>query len=142
MQQAPSRQAPNQQPQSLAPQAQQLVPELHRFRVRSGQEGLAREWIAFLRSSPAEFLATLPGEQTFVETIFSDVQDGRLFLSWYSLQGAGALSVLDSEAELDRRHLAYHRRCIDPDWGPQVLQAEVLAVPGFLRERMTASSWP
>jgi len=38
----------------------------------------------FLRSNPEAFRETLEPEQMYVETIFSEVLDGVMYLYWYS----------------------------------------------------------
>lgn len=103
----------------------QAIVEMERFLVRRGQENAAREWIAYLRQHPEEFRETMVAERMQVETILSDELDGRLFLTWFSVQWPGGTSVQDSERELDRVHLEYWKRCIDRDWGPQTLRPEV-----------------
>ena len=101
------------------------VVEMVRFRVIAGQEAAAREWVAYLRDHPTQFRETMIPERMQVETILSDEQEGRLHLTWFSVQLPGGAPVQDSEHELDRIHLDYWRRCIDPDWGPQRLTPEI-----------------
>lgn len=114
-------------------QAAGLTVEFVRFPIRAGKESRALEWIAYLRGHEEEFLATLPGECMYAEAIFSDVTDGILHLSWFSVQGPGAEFVLDSDHELDRVHVDFHRECVDPDAAPLIMVPEVFVMPTRLR---------
>ena len=60
--------------------------ELTRFRVRKGQEERAVEWMRFLRQNMDAVEQTLVPEKMYVETIFSEVRDGHMYLYWYSVQ--------------------------------------------------------
>ena len=120
-----SEREPEQNSQLGAEQETAPVVEMVRFRVIAGQEATAREWLAYLGDHPAQFRETMIPERMQVETILSDEQEGRLHLTWFSVQLPGGASVQDSEHELDRVHLDYWGRCIDPDWGPQRLTPEV-----------------
>lgn len=57
-----------------------MLIEMTRVRVRSGAEERAAEWMDFLRSNPNAFRETLEPEQMYVETIFSEVVEGVMYL--------------------------------------------------------------
>ena len=113
-----------------------MIIEMTRFRVRSGAEVRAAEWMEFLRSHPDAFRETLEPERMYVETIFSEVIDGVTYLYWYSVQGEDRRSVLESEHWLDAQHLEFWRECIDPEFPPQDLTPQVHVVPVRVEEAM------
>lgn len=76
--------------------ARRLPFELTRFRVRKGQEERAVEWMHFLCQNMDAVEQTLAPEKMYVETIFSEVRDGHMYLYWYSVQGQGAQPVEES----------------------------------------------
>lgn len=115
-----------------------MIVEMTRFRVRPGAEERAAEWMNFLRSNPEAFRETLEPEQMYVETIFSEVLDSVMYLYWYSVQGEGRRSVLESEHWLDAKHLEFWRECIDPESPPQELTPQVHMAP----ERVEAAMRP
>lgn len=112
--------------------------ELTRFRVCPGKEARTRERMDFLRTNPEAFRETLEPERMYVETFFSEVVDGVMYLSWYSVQGEGAADVRESSHWLDERHMAFWGECIDPDFAPQDLTPEVHMTP----ERVEAAMRP
>ena len=100
--------------------------ELTRFRVRKGQEERAVEWMHFLRQNMDAVEQTLAPEKMYVETIFSEVRDGHMYLYWYSAQGQGAQPVEESEHWVDKEHLRFWREVIDPTFPGEDLTMEVL----------------
>ena len=115
-----------------------MIVEMTRFRVRPGAEERAAGWMNFLRSNPEAFREALEPEQMYVETIFSEVLDGVMYLYWYSVQGEGRRSVLEAEHWLDAKHLEFWRECIDPEFPPQELTPQVHMAP----ERVEAAMRP
>ena len=100
--------------------------ELTRFRVRKGQEERAVRWMHFLRQNMDAVEQTLAPEKMYVETIFSEVRDGHMYLYWYSVQGQGAQPVEESEHRVDKEHLRFWREVIDPTFPGEDLTMEVL----------------
>lgn len=88
--------------------------ELEGFAVIAGQEPVAAEWMAFLRTNQAAVNQTLVPEQLREELIFSTELNGRLYLCWYAnAMGEPAQAVSDSANPVDQKHVAYWRACID-----------------------------
>ena len=112
--------------------------ELTRFRVISGKEGRAHEWMDFPRANSEAFRETREPERMYVETIFSEVVDSVTYLSYSSVQGVDATIVNESSYWLDEKHMAFWQECIDPDYTPQDLTSEVHMVP----ERVMAAKLP
>ena len=100
--------------------------ELTRFRVRKGQEERAVEWMHFLCQNMDAVEQTLAPEKMYVETIFSEVRDGHMYLYWYSVQGQGAQPVEESEHWVDKEHLRFWHEVIDPTFPGEDLTVEVL----------------
>ena len=100
--------------------------ELTRFRVRKGQEERAVEWMRFLRQNMDAVEQTLVPEKMYVETIFSEVRDGHMYLYWYSVQGQEAQPVEESEHWVDKEHLRFWNEVIDPTFPGEDLTMEVL----------------
>ena len=44
--------------------------ELTRFRIKKGKEAKAQEWMDFLNSHHEDTVATMSGENMYVETVF------------------------------------------------------------------------
>jgi hypothetical protein len=95
-----------------------VITEYTTFRVIEGKEAVAEEWLATLSARKAECVATLDREKMAYESIFKFYQDGRLYLSWFSVQGEGHAELADSEHEVDKIHLWYWNECIDRSFAP------------------------
>lgn len=85
---------------------------LQRFEIVPGKEVRFVEWMTYLRTERAAAVATLDGERMYFEAVFSDTSAGRSYAYWLTFQGDGGTPVESSNAELDRRHLAYWNECI------------------------------
>ena len=92
-----------------------------RFRVPPGRSDVVEEWMALLRDHEQAVRETLGPKHMHVETIFSETVDGVEYLYWCSTQGEGGSGVESSGHWLDRAHLDYWRRCIDPSFPPEDL---------------------
>ena len=103
--------------------------ELTRFRVRKGQEERAVEWMHFLRQNMDAVEQTLAPEKMYVETIFSEVRDGHMYLYWYSVQEQGAQPVEESEHRVDKEHLRFWREVIDPTPGENLTMEVLMMLP-------------
>lgn len=110
--------------------------ELSRFRVKEGKTAQVDEWMAFLNEHMEDTLLTLEGEKMYVETIFREVLDGREYLYWYSVQAEGGIEVEDSESYIDKKHLEYWEKCIDPSYGMVDLDPQVIMIPKPVYETM------
>ena len=110
--------------------------EFMTFRVREGKEARAGEWMTLLRERQRECVATLDRERMRFESIFALQRDGRLYLSWLSVQGVGGESVKTSEHEIDRLHMAFWRECIDDAWTPEKHEHIVDFVPDVVARAM------
>lgn len=87
--------------------------ELSRFRVKEGMTQLVDEWMSFLNENMDDVLLTLDDEKMYVESIFRESTDGVEYLYWYSIQGEGGQSVMESQSWIDKKHLEYWEKCID-----------------------------
>jgi hypothetical protein len=114
--------------------------EFMTFRVRAGKEARAREWMALLKARQRDCVATLARERMRFESIFAIERDGRLHLSWLSVQGDGGASPKTSEHEIDRLHMAFWRECIDDAWTPETHEHVVDFVPDDVAATMFAAS--
>ncbi len=110
--------------------------ELSRFRVKEGKSAKVDEWLQFLNANMKETLLTLEDEKIYVETIFRETMDGQEFLYWYSIQAEGGITVEDSQSEIDKKHLEYWAECIDPSYGMQDLEPQVVMIPDAIYQTM------
>lgn len=108
------------------------ITEFMSFAVRRGAEAPAEAWMALLRERKAECVATLDREHMHFESIFRSERGGRIYLSWYSMQGQAGADVKISLLDIDQLHMTFWRECIDPDIAPEkfvhivdILPAEV-----------------
>ncbi len=91
--------------------------ELERFRVLPGKSERVDEWMKMLNTRLDECLATFDREQMYLEVIFREKQGEEEYLYWFSMQGEDGESVLTSEHQLDKDHIAFSRECIDTGYG-------------------------
>jgi len=111
--------------------------ELERFRVLSGKEEKAREWMDFLNEHLEEVEKTLPGEKMYVESIFEETIDGVMYLYWLSYQGMAAEDVEFSDSFVDKKHLEYWKECIDPTYEENILKTNVVMIQENIKKEMT-----
>lgn len=107
--------------------------ELMTFAVKRGKEERAEEWMRELVARQDECIATLDRERMHYECIFSTRRDGRLYLSWFSVQGEAGEHVKTSQHEIDRLHMEFWRECIDAEVAPEKHGHVVSFVPGEVR---------
>lgn len=90
-----------------------MVTEFDTFRVKEGKEERAKEWMKIITERKADCIKALTREKMALETIFMTEKDGRLFLSWFSIQGDNPEEVDTSNHEIDRIHCEFWKECID-----------------------------
>lgn len=110
--------------------------ELERFRVNASKEETAREWMDFLNHHLAEVIKTFPNEKMYVESIFEENIDGRMYLYWVSYQGMSPSEVEFSDAYVDKKHLEYWKECIDHDYGEHLLKTNVVMIQDKIKQTM------
>ena len=93
--------------------------EFTTFRVIEGKEERAREWMDLLTQRKNECVETLPREKMVYESIFMYEKEGRMFLSWFSIQKDIHEKVETSEHDIDRLHLEFWDECIDREFEPE-----------------------
>lgn len=82
-----------------------------------------------LQDRRAECVATLEREHMRYESIFKSQFDGRMYLSWFSVQGEDGSALEGSPFEIDRLHMDYWDRCIDRDVPPLAFEHVVTFAP-------------
>lgn len=103
--------------------------ELTRFRIRPDKTDRVDEWLAMLNRRMAEVKETLAREEMKVEVIFRELVDGQEYLTWFTIQGEAGEEVNTSPHPLDHDHIAFHKECIDHDYGAHDAQAQVIILP-------------
>lgn len=103
--------------------------EFDTFRIKLGKEDRAKEWMQSLCERKAECIETLEREKMVLETIFMTEKDGRLYLSWFSIQGDAHESVDTSDYEIDKLHCAFWDECIDTTFKLDTFQHVVTFAP-------------
>lgn len=103
--------------------------ELTTFRVKQGKESLAEEWMILLAERQTECVETLIRENMVYEGIFKRYKNGRLYLTWFSIQKEGGNAVTNSPHEIDKIHLRYWDECIEKERQPESHQFVVGFVP-------------
>lgn len=106
-----------------------LKTELMTFAIKPGKEARADAWMQMLIDRRAECIATLDREKMHHECIFRSVRNGRVFLSWLSVQSEQAPHVRGSPHAIDQAHLAFWDECIDRDVPPEMFEHVVSFVP-------------
>lgn len=110
--------------------------EFDTFRIKLGKETRAREWMQVLRDRKAECIQTLEREKMVLETIFMTEKDGRLYLSWFSIQGDNAESVESSEHEIDKLHGAFWDECVDKTFTLDTFEHVVTFAPERMQKAL------
>jgi hypothetical protein len=89
---------------------------LWRTRIKSGQEAVAREWIAFLKENLEAGNETLKNEGEHLELYFTNVENGAMYLYMFVLADdlARAAQVAQTSGNpLDQKHFTYMAACVD-----------------------------
>jgi hypothetical protein len=92
--------------------------EFTTFCIKKGKEELAEEWMQVLSNRKDDCVETLSRGKMVFESIFKHYKDGRLYLSWFSVQKDGYQRVETSEHEIDKLHLKYWNECVDKSIRP------------------------
>ncbi len=108
--------------------------EFSSFAIRIGKEERAGEWMRILCERQSECVETLEREKMHYECIFKGYRNGRLYLSWFSVQSTHGLPVEDSPHPIDQVHIAYWDECIDDQVAPENLDHVVSFVPRSIEE--------
>ncbi|MGL4336335.1 MAG: DUF6176 family protein [Turicibacter sp.] len=74
-------------------------------------------------------IKTLEGEKMYVETIFSEEDDDYMYLYWYSIQGEGGIEVIESDHEVDKKHIESWKLCVDTEYKPVHMKQQVSMIP-------------
>jgi hypothetical protein len=114
--------------------------ELVSYAVRLGMESEAEVWLRVLQQRRAECVATLDREQMRYESIFKSQHGGRMYLSWFSIQGEGGSPIDSSPFEIDRLHLDYWDRCIDRAVSPIAFEHVVSFAPADVESAVRVDS--
>ncbi len=113
------------------------------FAVKIGMEAEAETWMNLLVQRQQDCLETLDRERMHYESIFRVVRNGRLYLSWFSVQSADGRDVQDSPYQIDKLHLEFWNKCIDTSVAPEALEHVVSFVPkdvaGTISQRDTCT---
>ena len=110
--------------------------ELSIFRVIAGKESRADEWMRVLASRRADCVATLDREAMHLESVFKHHHEGRMYLAWFSVQGAHHASVESSGHEIDKLHVSFWRECIDATWSAFDMEHVVTFAPSLVDETL------
>lgn len=108
--------------------------KLSKARVMPGKTERVNEWMKMLNDNLPAALLTLEDERMYVEAIFRELVGEEEFLYWFSIQGEDGISVHESKHEIDHRHIAYARECIDRSYKRVDLLPQVAMLPEWLRE--------
>jgi Family of unknown function (DUF6176) len=122
----------------LPPSNMPYVTEFMTFAVVPGKEARAEEWLQVLQARQSECIATLDREHMHFESIFRHQENGRLYLSWLSVQGQLGEHVASSEHQIDKVHMAFWQECIDRSVPPVKHQHVVNFVPPELASAIAA----
>jgi hypothetical protein len=114
------------------------VTEFMTFAVVPGKEARAQEWLQMLQARQSECVATLDREHMHFESIFRHEANGRLYLSWFSVQGPAGAHVASSEFEVDKLHMAFWKECIDASVPPVKHQHVVDFIPPAVAAAISA----
>jgi hypothetical protein len=112
--------------------------EFMSFPVKLGKEQRAEVWLQTLVDHQDECVATLDREAMHFESIFRAEIDGRLYLSWFSVQGTSGAHVASSAFPIDKVHMEFWAECIDTAVPPVKHAHVVNFVPPPITEAIEA----
>lgn len=114
------------------------ITELVSFTVKVGLEGKADEWMRELVERKGECIETLDRERMHYESIFKSIRDGRMYLTWFAVQGVAGEHVRSSPYPIDELHRLCWAECIDRDVLPQKFDHVVSFVPRSVEQAVEA----
>lgn len=88
----------------------------------------------------AECIHTLTREKMALETIFMTEKDGRLFLSWFSVQGENPEEVDTSDHEIDKIHCQFWDECIDTSYELDKFRHVVTFAPDIVSKSLETAA--
>ena len=101
---------------------------LYRLEVIKGKEGIAEEWLSFLKANKEKAMITLEKEKVYFETYFKEVIEDQmyiyLFIMCENLDFANS-TAFESTNELDIKHFEYMKLCINLKRG-KIMESEFL----------------
>ena len=112
---------------------------LDRFTVKLGKEARAHQWMRALNDHIEECRASLDNEKMYFEAIASEEIDDRMYLYWIEFKDPGGQPVRESDAEVDRIHLAFWEECIEPG-SRRVMATELVLIPQFLWQAIASQA--
>ena len=90
--------------------------KLYKLEVIKGKETVAEEWLNFLQGNKEAGEALLKGERAYLEAYFKAVEDGILYVyMFFACEDVNFSNnkALHHGSDLDKKHFAYMRECID-----------------------------
>lgn len=87
-----------------------------------------------------ECVATLREEKMHFESIFKTMRNGRLYLSWFSVQGVGGKDVKMMEDELSKLHVEFGEKCIDFSETPEDMEHVVSFIPSSIEREIVRNN--
>ena len=104
--------------------------------VKAGKESRASEWMDELLARQAECVNSLDREAMHYESIFRFRENGRLWLSWFSVQGSAGTSVESSLIAIDKIHVEFWNECVDRDVPRKIMEHVVSFVPASVHDEI------
>lgn len=108
------------------------------FTVKAGMEARAEEWMRVLIERQVDCVETLDRERMHIESIFKSTREGRMRLSWLTVQSVGGDKVRGSPHEVDTLHVAFWDACIEHDVPPATFEHVVSFVAAAVAEAIDA----
>lgn len=102
---------------------------LYQFEVIKGKESVAEEWLNFLNENKEKGKNTLKNEKVYFESYFKEKTESGLKIYMVivceDIQKANE-TALNSGNEIDKKHFAYMKECLDLEKGAIMESALVL----------------
>jgi hypothetical protein len=109
------------------------ITEFTTYAVKLGKEARAEEWMQVLHQRQAECVDTLEREKMHFESIFKSFRNGRMYLSWFSVQSEDGAMLDGSPHDIDQLHKDYWKECIDDQIPAEDLEHVVSFVPASIQ---------
>ncbi|HEY9814643.1 MAG TPA: DUF6176 family protein [Candidatus Obscuribacterales bacterium] len=84
-------------------------------------------------STPGKCVDTLDRENMHFESMFKSFRNGRMDLSWFSVQSDGGATLDGSPHDIDQLHRDYWEECIDDQIPAEDLEYVVSFVPASIQ---------
>ena len=101
--------------------------QIYRLKVIRGKEGVAEEWLAFLKANTETAKKMLENEKVYFEAYFRENVGDQMYIYLFMMSKDHEFAnntAFNSSHELDKKHFEYLKECIDVE-GSNTMDSEL-----------------